>query len=94
MFQFSLSALVAGASEGAHATEAERYCDPVTNVCYCAGAWDSTDCQAMRPLCEPGAWQVCTDAVCSCTRRTWVYPDADAAPDLDAPLPPDRRDPS
>lgn len=38
--------------------EAERLCDPVTNVCYCSGGWDGAECTAMTPLCEPGFWRL------------------------------------
>ncbi|MFD1158355.1 hypothetical protein [Roseovarius aestuarii] len=57
--------------------EAERLCDPVTNVCYCTGGWDGAECAAMKPLCEPGFWRACSGKVCSCTRDTWQHDRAD-----------------
>ena len=69
LFLFFLSAMPAQADPAA------RFCDPVTNVCFCTGGWDGAECIAMAPLCEPGAWRACSadGAVCSCTAQNWAY---------------------
>ena len=78
----------------ATADPAARFCDPVTNVCFCSGGWDGAECTEMAPFCEPGFWQACSDSgVCSCTRNTWQHglPGQSAQPKTD--LPGDRRAP-
>ena len=82
-----LAALTLCAAHPARAGDAEEFCDPVTNVCFCTGGWEGEDCVRMKPFCEPGAWHVCTDSVCSCTRQTWAYGEHRGAPSTDRALP-------